>query len=465
MVEFILNNKKIKKEKPRGSLLLDFVRYDKSLTGTKIGCREGDCGACTVLIGDLIDGQMNYQQVTSCLTPLGNVQGKHVVTVEGLNMEDLSPVQKFMVNESGTQCGFCTVGFVVSLTGFCLSNSEPSYKDAIAAIDGNICRCTGYKSIERAAKHITGSLTGKDQNETIQWLVDQAFIPSYFNQIPAMLKELSPVKDPHRNGTLVGGGTDLYVQKYDQLIDQDVNLIVNSSELRFTEVQNGVCSLGAGNSATDMLESDDLQAMFPQLAEHIKLVASSPIRNIATLGGNFVNASPIGDFTVFFLALNSKLKLTENNQNRTILLKDFYKGYKDLDKSAGEIISAITFDIPDRNSQFNFEKVSKRITLDIASVNSAVQISVSDNKITQIHLSAGGVAPIPLYMGKTCTFLRGKELTPRNIKSAHEVLQSEISPISDVRGSAEYKRILLRQLYYAHFIKLFPDQFTLEQLA
>ena len=465
MVKFILNNNKIETEKLTGSLLLDFVRYDKTLTGTKIGCREGDCGACTVLIGDLIDGQMNYKQVTSCLTPLGNVQGKHVVTIEGLNMDDLSPVQKCMVNESGTQCGFCTVGFVVSLTGFCLSNSEPSYKDAIAAIDGNICRCTGYKSIERAAKHITGSLTGKDQNETIQWLVDQAFIPSYFNQIPAMLKELSPVKDPHRNGTLVGGGTDLYVQKYDQLIDQDVNLIANSSELRFTDVQNGVCSLGAGNTATDLLESDDLQAMFPQLAEHLKLVASSPIRNIATLGGNFVNASPIGDFTVFFLALDSILTLTENNQNRTIYLKDFYKGYKDLDKTAGEIISAIAFDIPDRNTEFNFEKVSKRITLDIASVNTAVQLSVSDNKITQIHLSAGGVAPIPLYMGKTCTFLRGKELTPRNIKSAHEILQSEISPISDVRGSAEYKRLLLRQLYYAHFIKLFPNQFTLEQLA
>jgi len=465
MVKFILNNNKIETEKLTGSLLLDFVRYDKTLTGTKIGCREGDCGACTVLIGDCIDGQMNYKQVTSCLTPLGNVQGKHVVTIEGLNMEDLSPVQKCMVNESGTQCGFCTVGFVVSLTGFCLSNSEPSYKDAIAAIDGNICRCTGYKSIARAAKHITGSLTGKDQNETIQWLVNQAFIPSYFNQIPAMLKELSPVKDPHGNGTLVGGGTDLYVQKYDQLIDQDVNLIANSSKLRFTDVQNGVCSLGAGNTATDLLESDDLQAMFPQLAEHLKLVASSPIRNIATLGGNFVNASPIGDFTVFFLALDSILTLTENNQHRTIHLKDFYKGYKDLDKTAGEIISAIAFDIPDRNSQFNFEKVSKRITLDIASANTAVQISVSGNKITQIHLSAGGVAPIPMYMGKTCTFLRGKELTPRNIKSAHEVMQSEINPISDVRGSSEYKRLLLRQLYYAHFIKLFPDQFTLEQLA
>ena len=137
---------------------------------------------------------------------------------------------------------------------------------------------------------------------------------------------------------------------------------------------------------------------------------------------------------------------------------------KNADKKAGEIISAITFDIPDRNTEFNFEKVSKRITLDIASVNTAVQISVSDNKITQIHLSAGGVAPIPLYMGKTCTYLRGKELSPRHIKSANEVLQSEINPISDVRGSAEYKRILLRQLYYAHFIKLFPNQFALEQL-
>ena len=464
MIEFILNNKKIETGEPNGSLLLDFVRYDKSLTGTKIGCREGDCGACTVLIGDCIDGQMDYKQVTSCLTPIGNVQGKHVVTIEGLNMEDLSPVQQFMVDESGTQCGFCTVGFVVSLTGFCLSNSEPSYQDAIAAIDGNICRCTGYKSIERAAKHITGSLTGKDQNETIQWLVNQAFIPSYFNQIPAMLKELSPVKDSHRNGTLVGGGTDLYVQKYDQLIDKDLGLIVDSPELRFTKVENGVCSLGAGNTATDLLESDEIQAMFPQLTEHIKLVASSPIRNIATLGGNFENASPIGDFTVFFLALNSKLTLTENNQNRTILLKDFYKGYKDLDKTAEEIISTITFDIPDRNTEFNFEKVSKRIHLDIASVNTAIQISVSDNKVTGVHLSAGGVGPIPMYLNETCAFLQGKELLPQNIKSANEVLQSEISPISDVRGSAGYKRLLLRQLFYAHFIKLFPNNFTLEHL-
>ncbi|HIC37856.1 MAG TPA: 2Fe-2S iron-sulfur cluster binding domain-containing protein, partial [Candidatus Marinimicrobia bacterium] len=190
MIEFILNNKPVKTDQPSGSLLLDFVRYEQSLIGTKIGCREGDCGACTVLIGELIDGKLNYRQVTSCLTPLGNVQGKHVVTIEGLNMESLSPVQQFMVDESGSQCGFCTTGFVVSLTQFCLANSTPSYKDAIASIDGNICRCTGYKPIERVAKHITESLIDKDQNETLDWLIAQKFIPSYFNQIPEMLNAL-----------------------------------------------------------------------------------------------------------------------------------------------------------------------------------------------------------------------------------------------------------------------------------
>lgn len=464
MIEFILNNKTIKTEKPSGSLLLDFVRYDKSLTGTKIGCREGDCGACTVLIGDLKNGQMDYKQVTSCLTPLGNVQGKHVVTIEGLNMESLSPVQQYIVDESGSQCGFCTTGFVVSLTQFCLTNSAPSYKDAIASIDGNICRCTGYKPIERAAKHITESLSDKSEKETLDWLITQKFIPSYFKDISTQLNKLIPVIKTEQNGKLVGGGTDLYVQKMDQLIDHDVNLITQFPEIRFTKVKNGICSLGAGNTATDMLESDEMQSMFPSLTDHIKLVASSPIRNIATLGGNFVNASPIGDFTAFFLAINANITLTEDGQDRTIFLKDFYKGYKELDKTPGEFISSISFNVPIANSHFNFEKVSKRIHLDIASVNTAIQISVTDNEINETHLSAGGVGPIPMYLNETSAFLNGKELSAQNIKSANDVLQREISPISDVRGSADYKRLLLRQLFYAHFIKLFPTQITLESL-
>ncbi|GJM35431.1 MAG: xanthine dehydrogenase small subunit [Saprospiraceae bacterium] len=465
MIEFILNDRKIRTDKPSGLPLLDFIRYEQSLTGTKIGCREGDCGACNVLVGHLQDGQMKYLPITSCLTPIGNVQGKQVVTVEGLNMEDLSPVQQYMVDEAGTQCGFCTVGFIVSLTGYCLSHSTPDYKAAIAAIDGNICRCTGYKSIERAARHITNALAGKDTRETVDWLVERKFIPPYFKEIPNMLQTIGAENGGQKNGVLVGGGTDLYVQKHDQLLDREVDLVANHPNWRFITIKNGVCTLGGATTVTDVQESDALQTLFPRLTQHLKLVASSPIRNISTLAGNFVNASPIGDLTAFFLALNAKIELTEDDKSRTIFLKDFYKGYKDLDKTKGENITAISFIIPPANSHFNLEKVSKRIHLDIASVNTAAQIIVESGVIADAHISAGGVGPTPIYLKDTCAFLMGKPLTPELIRAAIDVLQSEISPISDVRGSENYKRLLLRQLFYAHFIKLFPNQISLEVLA
>lgn len=464
MTEFVLNDKIIRTDNPSGSLLLDFVRYDKTLTGTKIGCREGDCGACTVLIGEIANRQMKYKQVTSCLTPIGNVQGKHVVTVEGLNMDHLSPVQQSLVDEQGTQCGFCTVGFVVSLTGFCLLNSKPTYEDCIAAIDGNICRCTGYKSIERAAGHITNSLANKNAHETVNWLVEEKFIPHYFNQIPTMLKELSPQRQVQESKVLVGGGTDLYVQNHLELVDKEIGLMSRSTELRFIDVQQDICTIGGGTTVTDLLESRELNSLFPKLSEHIKLVSSTPIRNISTIAGNFVNASPIGDFTAFFLALNTEITLTEKEQNRIIFLKDFYKAYKDLDKSGEEVITKISFNTPSKMSVFNLEKVSKRIHLDIASVNTAVLITTLDNSITDVHLSAGGVGPIPTYLKNTCNYLLGKELNVKTIKGANEVLQSEIAPISDVRGTVDYKRLLMRQLFYAHFIKLFPTQISLEGL-
>lgn len=462
MIEFILNDRKIATDQPSGSLLLDFVRYDRRLVGTKIGCREGDCGACTVLIGSWKDDQMNYEQVTSCLTPIGNVHGKHVVTVEGLNMEALSPVQQAMVDESGTQCGFCTVGFVVSLTAYCLQPTAPSLPKAIAAIDGNICRCTGYKSIERAADNITQKLAEKDLVDPIDWLVKRKFIPTYFQLIPERLEAIDPPIQKESTGIVVGGGTDLYVQKHDELADREVNVIADQPHWRFIKIEDDICKLGGGSTVSDMAHSSIFQQAFPQLDDHIKLVSSSPIRNISTLAGNFVNASPIGDLTAFFLALDAKITLTEGVKSRTIFLRNFYQGYKELDKKKDEIISEISFNLPNSNSHFNFEKVSKRTHLDIASVNSAAQIIINDGLITEAYISAGGIGPIPTYLHKTCAFLQGKPLSPNTIKSANDVLQAEISPISDVRGSAEYKRLMLRQLFYGHFIRLFPEEVSLD---
>src|SRR6476620_6220793 len=157
MIELILNDRKISTDLSPGTTVLDFVRYRENLKGTKIGCREGDCGACTILVGELVGDDVRYRSMTSCLMPLANAAGKHVVTVEGINPTDgsLSPVQQAMVDESGTQCGFCTVGFVMSLTGFCIDDTPKTIESAVSAIDGNICRCTGYKSLERAASRLS----------------------------------------------------------------------------------------------------------------------------------------------------------------------------------------------------------------------------------------------------------------------------------------------------------------------
>lgn len=464
MITFILNNRTIQTDLPAGMTLLDFIRYEQRLTGTKIGCREGDCGACTALIGELRNGEtIVYRNITSCISPLGNAHGKHVVTVEGLNMEGLSPVQEAMVSESGTQCGFCTPGFVVSLSGFCLSPAEPDYPNAIRAIDGNICRCTGYKSIQRAAASLVEGMSNKDTSNPLAWAVNNGYIPVYFSDIPSRLAAIAPL--PETGASIVGGGTDLYVQKHDELHHAALRFFQEIKELKGITLSGNKFEIGASSTVTDLLESKEMNDSFPQLWNHLKLVSSTPIRNMATLAGNFVNASPIGDMTAIFIALNSTIELSNGKKSRTLLLRDFYKGYKVLDKTPEEHIVKIYFDAPNANTLFNFEKVSKRTHLDIASVNSAIHIEMKGGTISGAHLSAGGIGPTPAYLRATSSFLAGKSIEPAVITAAAEIIQSEISPISDVRGSAEYKRLLLRQLFFAHFISLFPKHIQLRELV
>lgn len=463
MLKFILNNELVQTELPPGMTLLDFIRYHQDLKGTKIGCREGDCGACSVLVGEEKDGKMEYKSITSCVTPIGNVAGKHVVTVEGLNMDDLSPVQGAMVQESGTQCGFCTVGFVVSFTALCFSHQPISYADVISGIDGNICRCTGYKSIERAAERIHSNLQNRDLNNPVRWLVEHNYIPSYFSEIQERLNNLKTDEVAKGNVT-VGGGTDLYVQKHEEMEDESIYFISKDSEYKGIKVENGICTIGSATTATELMDSKELQTVFPNLYKHLKLVSSTPIRNIGTIAGNFVNASPIGDLTAFFIALNSSITLAKTDRNeRTILLRDVYKGYKILDKEKEEIIASVSFPVND--FKFNFEKVSKRTYLDIASVNSAISIKENNGVIEEIHVSAGGVGPTPLHLTKTCDFLKGKEINKSTIEQAVEVIQTEVAPISDARGTEEYKRLLLKQLFFAHFVELYPETFKEEVLV
>ncbi|HMU08399.1 MAG TPA: FAD binding domain-containing protein [Ferruginibacter sp.] len=456
MIRFILNDKLIETEQPPGSTVLDFVRYHKRLTGTKIGCREGDCGACTILAGDLENGRLVYRSMTSCLMPLGNAQGKHIVSVEGINMKELSPVQQAMVDANGTQCGFCTIGFVMSLTGFVLNENTKQYHDAIASIDGNICRCTGYKSIERAAALLSQQLNDKPEKETTSWLVKNNFIPEYFVTIKERLLQLRETKEeqPENDATqqmIIGGGTDLVVQKALTVKRSATQHVLDAGDLKEIKFENGQCHIGGAVTVTAFAESELIRGIFPNLATYIKLISSTPIRNMATMAGNIVNASPIGDMSIFFLALDSGVVLKKNRQTRTVKLKDFYKGYKQIDKAEEEIIEKIIFS-PPQNNHFNFEKVCKRTHLDIASVNTACQVRfTAEDRIEYIHLSAGGVAPFPKYLAATAAFLKGKKSNAEVLKEAIAIMNTEITPISDARGTADYKRLLLRQLFLAHF--------------
>jgi len=469
LIHFILNDKQVSTALPKGMLLLDFIRYHRHLTGTKIGCREGDCGACTVLVGEMKNGELLYRSATSCLMAIGNAEGKHIVTIEGTNIQGLNFIQQSFAEEGATQCGFCTPGFIVSLAGYALCKNEATYKGAIDAVNGNICRCTGYKSIERAVEKIAGKLGERKGADAITFGVENNFLPAYFTGIKDKLLALTkPInKDSNQNGSLkyLGGGTDLYVQQHDTMPHTTIDFLFDKTHLNgITQVGNR-CYLGAAVSVTDIAESPIFQQHFSSLLQYIKLVSSTPIRNMATIAGNLVNASPIGDFTIFFLALNAQIVLSDGINTREMALNQFYKGYKQLAKNPDEFIEKIYFELPVHDTKFNFEKVCKRMHLDIASVNSAISLQVDNDIIAEAHLSAGGVGPVPFYLAKAAAFLKGKIVNETTIEELITIAKDEISPISDARGTAAYKRFLLGQLIKAHFITLFPEHNFQQMIA
>ncbi len=473
MINFILNDKEIKTFENKGMGLLDFIRKNQRLTGTKEGCREGDCSACTILLGEMTgDKKVEYKSVNSCLLPLGDADGKHIVTIEGFNLEGLNPLQEAMVDEGGTQCGFCTPGFIVSLEGYFIANENVNTQDAVESIDGNICRCTGYAGIKRSAERMVRliiSNQGEGKNY-LEKLVDLKLIPEYFLTVPQRLKKISLNKK--RNGAngrhpdyLVSGGTDIYVQKWEAMLDSNIKLISGEKRYSGISIEENKIKIGGAVTVTEIMESQVMQKYFPEIKNYFMLFGSLPIRNRATLAGNIINASPIADMTNFFLALNSEITLNNGKKKRRLLLRDLYKGYKTLDKGPDEILEFLSFNIPPEDFFFNYEKVSRRTYLDIASVNSSMYVDIDDGKIISAHISAGGVAPFPLYLDKTSKFLIGKEVSDNLVNKAVEIMLTEISPISDARGSAEYKALLLRQLIFSHFIKFFPDVITLEELV
>ena len=503
---FILNDREVEASAAAGLLVLDFLRGHERLTGTKEGCKEGDCGACAVLIGALDGDAVRYQPVTSCLVPLAEVHGKHVVTIEGCNLAGLNPVQEAVVEFGGTQCGFCTPGIVVSLHGLLLDNGKGlSLDDVKYALSGHLCRCTGYRSLKDCAATLDRSLGSRLQADgaasRVPVLTAAGALPEYFTTIPERLRVLratihaaatGSAEDARRQAAahtkcersrssqsaspasaaadeaalavpplLIAGGTDLYVQQGESIPERLVEVLGARPELKGIRRAGGEFHVGALTTFEEFGTHPAVIEAIPAIASFNHLIASWQIRNRATLAGNIVNASPIGDFTALLLALDARVVLAGGGTQRTVPLKEFYRGYKQIDLRPDELLTEVIFADP-TDARVNFEKVSKRTRLDIASVNAACSIRRTGDTIREAHFSLGGVAPIPLYLHETSRALHGRTLDLETAWQAVRILQREIAPISDVRGSAEYKRLLARQLLIAHFVTLFPDRFAAE---
>lgn len=437
--------------------LLDFIRNQRGLTAAKPGCGTGDCGSCLVLVGEIAPGesQARYRTVNSCLMTLADAEGCHIITPEGLNGEALSPVQLTLVEHGAVQCGYCTPGLVMALTGALLNGESP-----VEAAEGNLCRCTGYAGIRRACEALDTQLIRRER--TLAEAAESGLLSAPVAAASAGLETLAGEKHsttgiPHR---LRAGNTDLGVQHAHQEYDAAASIRLHRvPSLRTITLHEGYVSVGAAVTVAELRQDETLNEEWPLLGHFLNQFASPSIRHMATVGGNLVNASPVADLAVALLAMDAALVLQTATAERICPLADFYVAYHQTALRPDELLTAIR--IPrntDVSRRFHAEKVAKRERDDIATVNSAMTVSNGlPGCFGEVRISAGGVAAFPKLLMVTSAFLSGKPVNAAIILEAMTLLDGEIAPIDDLRGSADYKRRLLKHLLVAHVLALYPE--------
>ena len=464
-LRFLLNDRPVALRAAAGRSTLSWLRESRELTGTKEGCAEGECGACAVLLGEPGPDGIHYRAVAACLLPVGELAGRHLVTIEGLNHTGgLGPVQQALVDEGAPQCGFCFPGIVVSLTGYFLACARPDPVAAVAALDGNICRCTGYASTVRAVERLCRDLTPHVAGHAtrVADLVAARVMPDHLLAAPEALALLADVPPATPGAILVGGGTDLLVQRPAELAAGDVAFASRRPELRTITRDLTDLVIGGAVTLAELGRDPDARACLPDAPELVARFGSTLVRNRATVAGNLVNASPIGDLAILLLAHDAELVLARRGAVRRLPLRAFYRAYKEVDLAAGEVVTAVRVPPLASGAMTSFEKISRRRNLDIAAVNGAAVLKIADGKFAAADLAVGGVAPAPLLAAKTAAFLVDKPVTAETLHAAADVLDTEIAPIDDVRGSARYKRLAARRILFAHALKATPDLLKVE---
>ena len=464
--------------------VLEWLR-DNQLVGTKEGCASGDCGACTAVIGEIVtnnkSSKVEYKSINTCMALAYGLVGKHLVTVEGLAEEGrLHPSQKAMVLENGSQCGFCTPGFVMSLFALYQNKNSVDLHQINEALSGNLCRCTGYKPIIAAAfsmfneksdepldyykknqknitkilgelnnpKHI--SLSYKKSNKTIKY------------DAPSTINELSNVLINSTSANIIAAGTDLSLE-ITQSMKEFSHIVSVNQVIELKEIKDNAKELEIGAAVSYEDAASSLISNWPDLGPFLQRFASLPIKNWATIGGNIANASPIGDMPPVLIALDAKLKLRKGPVSRTINLEDFFITYKKTVIQQGEFIESIIIPKPNENQRLITHKMSKRYEDDISAVCMAINITSTNNKPESFKIAFGGMSGIPQRSNILENFLL-KNWQEDNIAAlSYKVLKEEFSPFTDVRATSEY-RLQVSANLIKKTILMYQDQ-PVENLA
>jgi xanthine dehydrogenase small subunit len=461
-VRFLLNDREVRLDAvaPQDTLL-DFLRIDRRLTGTKEGCAEGDCGACTVLVGRLTDAGLRYEAVNACIRFTASLDGCHVVTIEHLAGPDggLHPVQAAMVEHHGSQCGFCTPGIVMALYALWMENPDPD-EDAIeTALQGNLCRCTGYAPIIRAAQAVArrgspaADAVTREREAVAARLAalrDGARVEVERDGsraiLPADVDDLATVLEAHPEATVVAGATDvgLWVTKFLRPIAPAV-FLGHLEALRRVEIGPEAVEIGAGASYSDC--EPMLAEVFPHLEAYWRRIGGWQVRNAGTVGGNIANGSPIGDTPPVLIALGATVRLRHGARRREMPLEDFFIAYGKQDRAPGEFVEAIAVPRPAPGSLHAAYKISKRRDEDISSVAAGFAVTVEGGTITAARIAFGGMAATPKRASHAEAALVGRAFCEASLIAAAAELPRDFTPLSDWRASAEYRMAVARNLF------------------